>query len=1308
MRLSALLATIVFAPIADASSIYTTADGSTQFRCVGSDTIEVSLVGESQPSFSLAESVSGCDFTVSDVEGVTSLSNGDLVARIKDDGRAEFFYQGDQLVAVDRLIKRDSARSVSFTTDVDETLMGAGSRVLPSNLKGHKLPLYNRAHYGYGLESSQMYYSMPMLYSSKGYYFIFDNAGKGEIDIATSTKERVTFSSEGGRGGYIVVAGDDWNDRLENLTEVTGRQPMPPRWALGSFASRFGYRNRAEAQRTVEAYHNSNIGLDAIVLDLYWFGHEIKGHMGKLEFDLNAFDAPKDMIEGWNKQGVKTVLITEPFVLTNTDNFKEAKRAQALATNGSGEAKTYDFYFGNTSLVDVFSAEGREWFEGKYSDLVDYGVAGWWGDLGEPEVHPDDTHHHGGTALDLHNAYGHRWAQMVYEWSLKARPDIRPFVLMRSGFVGSQRYGMIPWSGDVGRNWQGLAAQPQIMLEMGMQGIAYMHSDLGGFTPAESLDEELYTRWLQFGVFTPVFRPHGEESVASEPVYHSAKVKRLAKESVDLRYSLMPYLYTMVAKNHRTGVPLARPMAVNFSEFDFDVRDQYMWGDALLVKPVLEQGAKQLSVQLPEGRWYDFHSSTRYQGSAVHSVELTESNIPVFVKAGSVIPRVAPFKNLDHYNLDDLKLHYYATGSDHTLSDSVYHDDGISIASRDQSVVYQVDETELKIDVMASNYRGNLTWHIHGVPAVESIKACDRSLEFTQTATTLTVTQPKGCRLSINYSPMTSDRVHVYQMLPRVFANHNTTNAEWGTIKQNGSGKLDDITSEALASIKAMGTTHVWYTGIAHHALATDYQEFGISLDDPDVVKGRAGSPYAVKDYFNINPDLANDVANRLSEFDALIKRTHDAGMKVIIDIVPNHVARSYEPISAPDPKWRMGANDDTSKAYAKHNNFYYMPQSSFEVPTWPEHYQPLNGDKHPKVDAKFDEVPAKVTGNGAAKPKPDFNDWYETVKVNYGVKPDGEFDFKPLPSGLENASCNETTAYWASQELPNSWYQFEAIAHYWLARGVDGFRYDMAEMVPAQFWNFLNCSIKTRYPDAFLLAEVYQPELYDEYINIGRMSALYDKVGFYDQLKKVMRSEADATSIYTVFEDQDSRQNFMLHFLENHDEQRLAHPEFAGRASQGRPAAAVSALMGGAPNLTYFAQELGEAALDDAGFGKASRTTIFDYWGLPSVQRWRSGGSYNCRDCLSSERALQQFYQWLMPMAAAEPFVSGTLIKASVVSDNAAVFAFARAHGDTVRLVVANFSTSAVVEKVKVELNGRVVTKEVSLQPDSVVVTAL
>ncbi len=526
-----------------------------------------------------------------------------------------------------------------------------------------------------------------------------------------------------------------------------------------------------------------------------------------------------------------------------------------------------------------------------------------------------------------------------------------------------------------------------------------------------------------------------------------------------------------------------------------------------------------------------------------------------------------------------------------------------------------------------------------------------------------------------------AQRVHIYQMLPRVFANDNTTNVPWGTIEQNGSGKFNQITPNTLNAIKAMGATHIWYTGIVHHALATDYTADGITLDDPDVIKGRAGSPYAVKDYYNVNPDLAVNVQNRLGEFDQLVTRTHDAGMKVIIDIVPNHVARFYEAATVPEAKFKMGTADDTSVEFAVDNNFYYLPGESFKVPQWPADYQPLNGDKHALVDGQFDENPAKVTGNGAKAVQPSFNDWYETVKVNYGVRPDGSYAFARLPAAIDTNDCSAINRFWSKQSLPNSWYQFENIAHYWLKRGVDGFRYDMAEMVPVEFWSFLNCSIKQEYPDAFLLAEVYQPHLYDSYIRPGHMSALYDKVGFYDTLKGVMRGELSVEQLYKSFAEQAQREPYMLHFLENHDEQRIAHSAFAGDALKGRPAAVVSALIGTAPNLTYFAQHLGEAANEDAGFGKASRTTIFDYWGLESIARWRNGGLYDCGQCTDIERTLQQFYAQLMVLANHDVFAKGAMTPLTVVdvNGNAVInaMAFVRTTDSQSALVLVNFSES-------------------------------
>ena len=324
----------------------------------------------------------------------------------------------------------------------------------------------------------------------------------------------------------------------------------------------------------------------------------------------------------------------------------------------------------------------------------------------------------------------------------------------------------------------------------------------------------------------------------------------------------------------------------------------------------------------------------------------------------------------------------------------------------------------------------------------------------------------------------------VYQVFTRLFGNTNVTNKPWGTIEENGVGKFAEFSEEALKEIKDLGVTHIWYTGVPHHALINNYTSIGISNDDPDVVKGRAGSPYAVKDYYNVNPDLAVNPENRLEEFKALIDRTHKQGMKVIIDIVPNHVARGYQGLTNPQGISDFGANDDTSLAYHKDNNFYYIPDSVFRVPEWRDGYLPLGGERSVLSDDKFVEVPAKWTGNGSRMAQPDYNDWYETIKINYGVRPDGNLDFDVLPEDFANKDAKAHFDFWKDKEVPNSWDKFKDVALYWTNLGVDGFRYDMAEMVPVEFWSYMNSAIKMKNPEAFLLAEVYNPDLYIAYIH--------------------------------------------------------------------------------------------------------------------------------------------------------------------------------------------------------------------------------
>jgi glycosidase/enterochelin esterase-like enzyme len=523
----------------------------------------------------------------------------------------------------------------------------------------------------------------------------------------------------------------------------------------------------------------------------------------------------------------------------------------------------------------------------------------------------------------------------------------------------------------------------------------------------------------------------------------------------------------------------------------------------------------------------------------------------------------------------------------------------------------------------------------------------------------------------------------VYQVFTRLFGNKVSTNKAWGTIEENGVGKFNDFTDEALTGIRELGVTHIWYTGIPHHAVIRDYSDYGISKDDPDVVKGRAGSPYAVKDYYNVNPDLAVDPARRLEEFEALIERTHEHDMKVIIDIVPNHVARGYESVSRPEGVKDFGASDDTTVEWTRDNNFYYVVGQDFVVPTSPDGYRPLGGDAHPLADGRFVESPAKWTGNGAREAQPGFDDWFETVKVNYGVRPDGSYAFDKLPDAAKYWTTRQHVEFWKDRHVPDSWQKFRDIVLYWTAKGVDGFRYDMAEMVPVEFWSYLNSSIKAANPDAFLLAEVYTPSLYRDYIHLGRMDYLYDKVGLYDTLKPIMQGKESTDAIAPVHAEVLDIEEHMLHFLENHDEQRIASPDFAGDARKAKPAMVVSALISRSPTMLYFAQDVGEPGDGDAGFGDPTRTSIFDYWGVPSHQRWMNGGAFDGGALADDERELRDFYTRLMSFSAQSPALNGEY--AEIHSANRETnddygerfFSFVRWNGDERLIVVSNFDAN-------------------------------
>ncbi len=448
-------------------------------------------------------------------------------------------------------------------------------------------------------------------------------------------------------------------------------------------------------------------------------------------------------------------------------------------------------------------------------------------------------------------------------------------------------------------------------------------------------------------------------------------------------------------------------------------------------------------------------------------------------------------------------------------------------------------------------------------------------------------------------------KIHIYQLFTRLFGNKNDFNKPNGTIVENGCGKFNDINDQAMQAIKALGMTHIWYTGVLEHASLSAYPEANIKADHPDFVKGNAGSPYAIRDYYDVSPDLAKDPIQRMVEFRELLQRTHKNGLKAIIDFVPNHVSRAYKSDNKPKGIPDLGETDDASLAFYMHNNFYYLPGETLHLPK--------------KSNTPYVENPAKVTGNDCFSAYPSINDWYETVKLNYGID-------------YQNGHAKHFSP------IPNTWLKMTDILLFWAENGVDGFRCDMAEMVPVEFWRYAIQQVKTKYPGILFIAEVYDPNQYRSYIHEGGFDLLYDKVGLYDTLKGIIEGHKWANDITSCWQAIEDIKPYMLNFLENHDEQRIASHYFATNPWRGIPMLAVSCGMEKSSYMQYFAQELGEDAGDAEGFsGLDGRTTIFDYWGIKSQQAWMNGGLFNDAKLSTSQKELRQAYQDILNLVLKE-----------------------------------------------------------------------
>ena len=496
----------------------------------------------------------------------------------------------------------------------------------------------------------------------------------------------------------------------------------------------------------------------------------------------------------------------------------------------------------------------------------------------------------------------------------------------------------------------------------------------------------------------------------------------------------------------------------------------------------------------------------------------------------------------------------------------------------------------------------------------------------------------------------------IYQVLIRSFGNSNTQPIVNGTIEENGCGKLNDFTNNALKSIKELGVTHIWYTGIIRHSTTTVYPE--IPSNNPSIVKGKAGSPYAITDYYDVHPDLAENVSNRMLEFEELLERTHKQGLKAIIDFVPNHLARDYKSIMLPNGTEDFGETDNPNIGFHTQNNFYYLPNESLKLP-FPSNYK---------------ENPAKVSGNDVFNAFPQEHDWYETIKLNYGIDYQGE-----------NTKHFHPT--------PKTWTMIRDVLLYWTKKGIDGFRCDMVEMVPVEFWKWVIPQVKEVNPNVIFIAEVYNPDLYKSYIQIGGFDYLYDKVGLYDSLRSIIEGKNSAEILSSVWQKLDGLDNKMLRFLENHDEQRIASRFFAENPTKAIPAFFLTATMHQNPFLIYFGQEFGESAKGESGFsGDDGRTSLFDYWPVPSIQKWIFDAKFEIKKLSIETQKLFQHYKTITEFSLSEEaIINGNFYdlmwynKDNPNFNSKSIFAFLRTTKNQKLICLCNFSAEKQSIKLKI-----------------------
>jgi len=617
---------------------------------------------------------------VTETEDALTISTAGLTARIQktpvrlhvqNDAGSTVLEEPDDA----GFVAEGERRRAQFVLPADTRFYGTGERGLGLNLRGERVRSYNAHQYGYDRALPTMNINVPLLLTSGGYALLFDDPYPGTFDLGAQDPGRFSYEADGGELSYYVMAGADAPAQLERYTWLTGRPPLPPKWALGYLQSKYGYRSAEAARTTVDELRDNDIPADGLILDLYWFEH-----MGDLSWDRSAFPRPEQMIADFEERGIKTFVITEPYITEPSDWFSafvQAGTPRAAQTSDGAAYRLSNWWScgGCDAVLSDFTHEPtREWWIERYETLLDAGVHGFWTDLGEPEAHPSDMQHAAGPADAVHNPYNMLWTQTVHEAFTAQRPNRRLVNLTRAGYTGIQRYGVFTWSSDVARTFNGLAVQRPIMLNTTLSGLYYHSSDIGGFVG--NISPELYTRWMQMGVFTPVARAHGVDNQPTEPWRVGAPAPSISRRYIELRYRLLPYLYTMAYRAYDRGMPIVRPL---FFAADSDrlieEDDAYLFGDSFLVAPVVEEGKRSKQVPLPAGAWVNYWTDEVVQGGQTVTVDAPLDRLPLFVKKGAVVPmRPTAPDYVGHSVADTLQLAVYPStdGGRFTL----YEDDG--------------------------------------------------------------------------------------------------------------------------------------------------------------------------------------------------------------------------------------------------------------------------------------------------------------------------------------------------------------------------------------------------------------------------------------------------------------------------------------------------------------------------------------------------------------------------------------------------------------------------------------------------------